>query len=141
MSTNVLHPLNTEEDKELLKGKLSGRKNADHLYASSANLYEMISHADIHIVASSAVAYEGLSYGTQTIIIHEQGADLFRDLIRSQVFAFADTSEKILHTIENFKPSIAGDEYKIVTSDENSLTFIQTFLHNSNSVHLTQALK
>ena len=56
-----------------------------------------------------------------TIIIHEQGIDLFLDLIEQSIFVSALTPEKIIKNIQSFQSLEVSEEYKIETSEEQAL--------------------
>ena len=116
-----IHPLSTNDEKLKVVDALEKYKNIEYEKTSSLNLYEVFKLADVHIVASSAVAIEGLQFNLPTIIIHEQGIDLFLDLIEHSIFVSALTPEKIIKNIQSFQSLEVSEEYKIETSEEQAL--------------------
>lgn len=111
------HPLNSQHEKEEIVKALSGFENVEYEKASRENLYSVFQNTHVHLVASSAVALEGLQFNLPTVIIHSLGKDLFKSLIETSVFCYADTAETILKQINEFVPSQHAAEYKIETSE------------------------
>ena len=84
-------------------------------------LYEAFKVVQSHIVISSAVALEGIQFNLQTIIVHDLGADLFKDLIFDNTMCFSKNPKEIINQIENFIPKQMKDEFTIQTSEEQAL--------------------
>lgn len=120
------HPLNTDSEKNTTIDALRAFPNVETEQTSAANLYDVLRYANVHIVASSAVAKEGLQFNIPTIIIHEQGADLFRELIQSGVFAKAFDANQLLQKIKGFQPSPVSERYKIETSEKVAMEALET---------------
>jgi hypothetical protein len=119
------HPLNTEGEKIFTLKHLGHFINVEYEISSGENLYSILKIADAHIVASSAVAKEGLLFNIPTIIVHEQGCDLFKDLIDKKVFATANNADTLLEQIHYFRPLECATEYKIEISEKAALKTLE----------------
>jgi hypothetical protein len=115
------HPLNSEEEKIKFKKRLDNFANTDFEEINKMQLYEAFKVVQSHIVISSAVALEGIQFNLQTIIVHNLGADLFKDLINDKTISFSKNPREIITQIENFEPKLMKNEFKIQTSEEEAL--------------------
>ena len=112
------HPLSSESEVSDFKEVFENYTDIDFEWATKSSLYEVFSVVDFHLVGSSAVALEGIQFNLPTIIVHELGADLFKDLIKQNTLCYALDANEILYQIENFKPTILNEEYQIKVSEQ-----------------------
>jgi hypothetical protein len=115
------HPINSEEEKIKFKKRLDNFANTDFEEINKMQLYEAFKVVQSHIVFSSAVALEGIQFNLQTIIVHDLGADLFKDLIFDNTMCFSKNPKEIINQIENFFPKQMKNDFKIQTSEEEAL--------------------
>ena len=115
------HPINSEEEKIKFKKRLDNFANTDFEEINKMQLYEAFKVVQSHIVISSAVALEVIQFNLQTIIVHDLGADLFKDLIFDNTMCFSKNPKEIINQIENFFPKQMKNDFKIQTSEEAAL--------------------
>lgn len=112
------HPFSNEEERTKFKKRLANFTNTDFEEINKMPLYQAFKTAQSHLVISSAVALEGIQFNIPTIIVHDLGADLFKDLINDNTISFSKNPKEIINQIENFVPKQMKDEFKIQTSEE-----------------------
>jgi len=101
-----LHPTMISERskvKERLGSALAGRYELER--STSAPLYELLAHVDVHLTGWSSVAYEALALGVHTILTHPNGRDAMGEYVRKGIFGYADNVSDLLrllggHTFE-----------------------------------------
>jgi hypothetical protein len=115
------HPFSAEEEKTKFKKGFSEFSNTDFDLVNKMPLYEVFSNVQSHLVISSAVALEGIQFNLPTIIVHDLGADLFKNLIDENILCFSKSPLDIMNKIENFVPEQLSSDYKIQTSEEEAI--------------------
>jgi hypothetical protein len=115
------HPISSEEERTKFKKRLANFTNTDFEEVNKMPLYQAFKTAQSHLVISSAVALEGIQFNLPTIIVHDLGADLFKDLINDNTISFSKNPKEIINQIENFIPKQMKDEFTIQTSEEQAL--------------------
>ncbi len=121
-----LHPRQTGE-KEMIKDTLAGYQidNYEMDYATQCSLYALLPRVDCHITAWSTVLIEALAFRIPSIIISEQGYELYEDRIESGVFEYAEDADELLNKIESVNKT---------ETNENSNYY---FMLNKNNISNT----
>ncbi|MEO0447085.1 MAG: hypothetical protein AAF191_13510 [Verrucomicrobiota bacterium] len=67
---------------------------------SSADFYEIVQEADLHLTGWSTTAFEAIHFGVPTIVMHPNGRDAMGATIRDGVFGYAESLEELNRWVE-----------------------------------------
>ena len=70
--------------------------------ATEIPLYIILQHMDVHITEFSSIVLEAQQFGVPSIVVHELGKSLYNKQIQSGIAVFADTSDKLIDSINMF---------------------------------------
>jgi hypothetical protein len=80
-------------------------------------LYALLRHADHHVTGWSSVAYEALSFGVPTTLIHPTARQLYPDYIAHGHFRYAAEGEALCRSIETAERPATEEENPYIVSD------------------------
>ncbi|MDW7695812.1 hypothetical protein R9C00_25070 [Flammeovirgaceae bacterium SG7u.111] len=109
-----LHPRFSDEVQNIKKilNESIPNQNYELKYANQFNIYSLFKIVDIQITFWSTVAYEALSFGIHTILIHENGKNDMQSYINQRIFYYTENTEQLLEIILNskkyFKPEVVS---------------------------------
>jgi hypothetical protein len=93
--------------------------------ATAMPLYALLRHAGHHVTGWSSVAYEALSFGVPTTLIHPTARQLYPDYIARDHFRYAADGEALCRSIEAAERPTMEEENPYIVSD---LAFVRTSL-------------
>ncbi len=124
-----LHPRYPEDKQKLisLKTKFPDKVEIDE--ANNLSLYELFYKVKINITDFSGTALEAAEFGIKNIIIGEKGAKIYSEKIMNGDYTFADSSIKLMNTINDFVNTEA-DLSQVILKDRENLNHIMSKIFN-----------
>lgn len=118
-----LHP--SKQDAFARVNNLLLQRNLNNIILSEANelpLYNILQQMDKHITAWSTVVIEARDIGVKSILIHENGAELYKNEITEGLAVFADTDEKVIEILsEDYWDSSSANVMNHASNDFTKL--------------------
>jgi hypothetical protein len=96
------HPGTSDSERLFMKGLLTADASAqvDFDLANEAPLYSLLSVCDVHITGLSTCAQEALGFGIPSVIMAEEGRELFRAQLDKGVMLYAANAEEVVSMVQ-----------------------------------------
>ena len=88
--------------------------NVEISYSSTLPLSIILSHCCYNITLWSSVCIDALEFDVRSIIIHEEGKQIYSDEIKEEVFDYCDNEKDLMKLIQSKK---SVDNYKKMITD------------------------
>jgi hypothetical protein len=114
-----MHPINRGESAvSEIQHKInrSSLQNCEYKYSTTLPLYQIFANADAHVTPFSTTSREAHEFGIPSVIIHPIGKTYFADEIGAGLFMYAESTEKIIESLEAGDQSVKG--MKFIETDE-----------------------
>lgn len=115
--------------------------NVECYLANNLPLFALLKHSHHHVTCFSSVAFEALSFGLSTTIIHPSGKLLYDNYLNDGHYRYADSFEKIISSV---KIGLLEDKKKesrpyINHNLENIHNHLKALLLTENTTHFAKS--